>query len=538
MTPLEQAQFTDPLFLKKPETNRTENPIHHNFGKIIVQGQLSPEKYAGREPVHLTNFISRGNPLPDWYGDYYLNMLALHIVGKKEKVLTFKLPDGFKKYYVEVGIINNPDQIIEVVPQMPQKGALPNFAYPNGDLLKQLAQAKRRLDGTVLVSSLINEYVSSDAEGSGIKALEQPDSHTTNNKDLFRESGTPIDEQQNEEIRYNIFPGVIITDNASREEAMEMMLDKFKDAEHGVWLKLADGSGGDTVKYIEKLSPEAFEEARKYLRGEILKAYKMGELGILGEDAWPENSLSPLGSSLIIESDVRNHALLDPGTEPFPGAGGPIFLGSNFFITSADGSHESVGYYKQRTLEDGSFNGSQKHHPDEEIQQLIDEQTALVAQEAIKKGYFGPQGLDYFIITNPETKGPQVVLIERNGRPPISAYAEIAGRKLEINDWVNLNITFEKPIRSIKDFEKATGKLMFRNGEKKGVFPFAPRTIVGDSKILASPHMKVLILGTPQEQQEQIIELEKKGAILGIHGENFEKNLENVIEEKVIYSIQ
>jgi hypothetical protein len=498
-------------------------PIHQKFGRSIIESQRSPEKY-GNEPVLITNFVNRGNPLPDWYEDHYLNKLSVHMMGKGESALVFKLPKGFREYYAEVGTIENTDQIIEIAPQMPQNGEPINLSYPQGDLLiryKQLAAENKckRLDGGVLVASIIDQHVLDDAQDAGIITLEeQPHSHLTNDKNLFRRDGKSIDQPQIGEKQYSILPGLTIPERVSIEDAIKIIPEELKNAEDGVWVKLSSGSGGDTVKYIEKFSQKSFEEAVEYLRGEILKAHEMGDFGISGEDAWPNGRLSPPGSTLIVESDIKNHAE------------GQTFLGSNFFMTRSDGSHETYGYYEQRT-DNGSFNGSRKHHPDEETRRLIDEQTSLVAKQAITEGYFGPQGLDYFIFVNKETQKPQIVLIERNGRPPISAYAEIVGRKLGINNWVNLNITFPEPISSIEDFDKATGELMFKKGNKTGVFPLASRTIVGktDEQILASPHMKILILGTPEEQQEQIKKLEEKGAKLGTHGPK--------LGENVIYTI-
>lgn len=203
---------------------------------------------------------------------------------------------------------------------------------------------------------------------------------------------------------------------------------------------------------------------------------------------------------LILESDARNH-------------GEVLVNGNSQIVTYKDGVVRFVKHTKQRTDSTGGFLGSTVYSPDEETRALIeDEELKSVAPNA-EKGYYGVQGVDYFLVNQGGTK--TVYITEINARWNGSSYPTIIADKLGSDSWIstaavatNLKTGKHANMRTIEDFIKAVGRdLAFGNTQSGLVVPIMFRSYVSWSSAVYSPNISIQIIRNSTEHCDEIVQL-------------------------------
>lgn len=466
---------------------------HKGLGAIVVEDhplQLNSET----TPLVVANFVNPWNLLPDPYGDKYLSGLAIISAGKNETALTFQLLPGFENYLREIGVIDPTTTII----QASHNGGR-RYGFPHGDPLHRLHQEvgdstslrdPKTGNEYVLVPTLTHGKVAEQARKLGVHTLDQPDADVTNNKAILRDEAS----------RYGIplLPGIVVRDG----DRIGRIVKRYKDSQHGIWLKFPTGSGGDLVQPVERISRRNIRRGIKKVRDTVYEAIKQGDFGIEGKSFWPRHKIAPREFPLVIEEHAKN-------------LGEVLIIGSNHFSTLPQGE-EIYGYFKQITGPTGDFIGSERFEPEGEMRMQLDEVTRRVAQYNRDKGFFGVGGIDYFVIQRPDGK-MQTFVLESNARPIISTYPYIVGERLGINEWTNTNVTLDRPIRSFEDFVESVGPdLLYQKGATSGIVPMAFRTVIDINEgVIDSPHCKLVILGSEERRKEIMQRLEAKGITIG-----------------------
>lgn len=467
-----------------------QKEIQHGIGRHVVESH--PQYPDGAKPLVVVNFDNPWNLLSEPVGDDYLSGLAAISAGENEAALVFTLLPGLQEYYRKEGIVDPSTEIIEV----PHRGGK-KYGFPHGDPLEQ---AGRLLDGEelrepmtggpyVLVPTLTHDKVRSQAHAIGVRTLEQPPADQTNNKAKLREAAA----------RYDIplLPGRLI----HHGDNLWQVASELRRSSHGLWLKFPTGSGGDLVYRIPQPTEGELRRAVRAVRDTVHSAFEHGDLGMQGREFWPEHRIAPEDFPLVVEQDARN-------------IGEIVVLGSNHFTVSPDGVQVN-GYFRQITGIDGEFIGSEKFEPDGAIRAQIDDVTERTGRYCQDMGQYGVQGLDYFVIKLPDGS-LQTFVLELNGRPPISSYPDIIGKRVGINSWVNVNVTLPSAVSSLEDFAAIMGEDLYRKDATAGVVPMAFRTIVdSDEGVIASPHVKMVILGSDFEKEAIITRLQERGVKIG-----------------------
>lgn len=463
--------------------------IQHGIGAHVVESH--PQYPEGAKPLVVVNFDNPWNLLSEPVGDDYLSGLAALSAGKNEAALVFTMFTGLQTYYRQEGLVDPSTEIIEV----PHRGGK-KYGFPHGDPLEQIRQelngnelrdeAGRRY---VLVPTLAHDKVHEQARAIGVATLEQPHADRTNNKAELRAAAS--------DYGIPLLPGRLI----QHGDRLWKIAWEYRRSGHGLWLKFPTGSGGDLVYRVHQPTWGELRRAVRTVRETVHSAFEHGALGMHGEDFWPESRIAPEKFPLVVEEDARN-------------IGEVVVLGSNHFTVSPDGIQVN-GYFRQITGPDGEFIGSEKFHPDAEIKAQIDEVTRRTGVYCQDMGQFGVQGLDYFVVR--QNDGALVTyVLELNGRPPISSYPDIIGKRVGINSWKNVNVTLPTAVESMGDFSAIIGDDLYKRGSSAGIVPMAFRTIVdADDGTIASPHVKMVILGSEEDQQQIIQRLQVKGVKIG-----------------------
>lgn len=365
------------------------------------------------------------NLLPSPEGDAYLNFSAIPTLGDGETALTLTVQPGIIEYYRQAGIIPSSASVIEVNPSL---GTRKLFGYPFTDPVS-LLRTNLGFESGYFIATFPLESCKLVARRHGLETVQSYDVATLNDKAAFREAS--------QASGYSMLPGIVLN---SLEDLNRFSINKGAT----YWLKLAHGSGGDLVQRIENFTNEALGQAIKCIRASVANAYSSSEFKHSTlEDFWPHNSVLPIGSRLVLESDVS-------------ACGIPILNGSQNILLHHGGKFEIVDTFRQVTSPSGSYIGSQKITADDLSPQLtyaIRTQTNKIAAYAHSLGYRGLLGFDFFVTGTWDA--PEVFCIELNGRPTMSSVPALVAKKLPmLPEFLNVNIAAPSPILNYTDFRE------------------------------------------------------------------------------------
>lgn len=426
-------------------------------------------------------------PLPSPEGDSYLRQTAIAAVRPGEMVLCNMLIPGLLDYYQRVKLVPDKNQVVEIEPG--EKHGFPHSdplerLRSNGEVVANIYNDSR----LILTSTFSGDAISAQARRLGIDILDRPDSVITNDKALLRKNA--------EKYRIQMLPGVCIDDWESVDDAVE----KFGSLRHGVWLKAPGGSGGDLVYHIKKVTRDSLLAGRELIRNAVITAFSNGKFSASINDYWPKDRMAPIGSAIVIESDVRNHGEI-------------VANGSTQFVTHKSGKVEIIGHFKQMTSDEGEYLGNRPYKPNESDKKDILTQVRNVARLSLDEKYYGIQGVDWFIVKSANGRNVTYV-VERNARPTANTPPTIMADKLGIKEWINTNVYTDTPVRKIDDYIDIVGaNLAFGDPLKDGlVIPQAFRTTVTRRRVTPSPNFKILIAGKSSEHCDTIVqELKRRG---------------------------
>lgn len=429
-------------------------------------------------PVINVNYTgaNKNTSVPGPAADAYLNLTIVPALQDDEFALTLEMIPGLGRYYSDLGFLPTRARLIQI-PTVPQGSV--TYGYPATDAAaKLLPEHIARLPADARVVSTFHcEYVQRDLDRHGLRALERPPAHLVNNKASLR--GAANDNS------FDMLPGAVL----SSESDLHDVVSRFGNSAYGVWLKFPTGSGGDLVYHVAEVSEASLREGIATIRRSVHQSFVEGDFGMTGSQYWPEDRFAPEGLKLVAEADARNLGTLE-------------LNGSTQLVTTRSGGIYFKGHYRQETSALGEYQGnsplSVDNTHDASMHNLIWDQVKSVgAYNQKDNGYFGIQGVDWFLIRLPD--GTQrVYVVELNARPTANTPPQIMADKIGAAAWLNINATAPSIMTCAEDYIEIVGRgLAFGEASGEGlVVPQAFRSIVTrDNGILASDRVKLFIAG-------------------------------------------
>jgi len=447
--------------------------------KILISNSFMAGCYRGTEVVAIL-------PSPD--GDSYLGAMAIQTLAQGECALVLPLVEGLAQYYVDRGIIDDVNQIIEVNPAEIGEYVA---GYPDNDPLAALCHNGKcsRINGllgesVVYLAPFPSLESQHHAQVLGFHHPQPGYAALVNNKALFRELA----------CKYEIpIPhGCAILTEAD----IGMALDILGSSKSG-WMKLDRGSGGDlVVKLHAPVTMSTIIAAIGKLRGSFERALLHNRWNrAVVEEYWPADSILPVAGIITIEEDIQP-ADVDAGC---------------FLMNSHDGSFYVPSCFAKLMTAQGHYIGGSSYYPPQAVMDLLIEYLHRIRDMlAIEFRLFGFVGVD-FVVGHSNDGSPRITFYELNGRTPISGIAYLLARKLGYRYWNNVNLIFPKQLQSYRDIEDVVGDLL--DSSYNRIIPQALRTSCriepgGDRRILVpSSRGKFFIGGDSPDECEAMLHL-------------------------------
>lgn len=396
---------------------------------IVVQNFLPSLRESGGLPIQIDSE-------PD--DNKSTNHLAVPCLADNEIALTTTLPDGLVQYYIERGLLSSPDQVVSFNGDLNGKRAI---GFPHFDPVTLALKERPALGDGYFVSCFTSNFIREQAEELGLKPVQQSDSFLTNDKIGFGSFA--------EEYGFSVCPRVVLKHPGDLERAAT----RFKDTP--VWTKYSHAFGGDLlVKCDLPTTAVKIGAAVSRMFGSIEQATRVNDYrGVTLETLWPTGSLLPRCGGITVEQDAR---YIDGFTTP----GKILATGSNLMQVNSDGTTSIKGYFEQIIGPAGDFWGSCAFDPVERfgffMKYELERQFKGIGRYCQEElSLFGLVGVDFMIIERPDGQ-IRPVMIELNGRPPISACSHIVGtEKLKAPFWVSRYMWAPNDLTSAADFEQA-----------------------------------------------------------------------------------
>lgn len=516
---LAQASFTpalarrvhpDPQAPAKIETEQvhtSDSPLslghsvvaHNGFdpcnARTVVSHNFIPGlNHQGGLPIHL-------DPEPDY--NKASSLLALPCLHKNEDCLTFPPQPGLVDYYKDIGLLHPDHNRIHVV--WPDQERFRAGDYSSFEPLNMAHAQGLSFSDDYFVSAFTSPLIRENAVSIGLTPVQKSDSFDTNNKAAFRNAAT--------KYGFKVLPGVELHSLADVMLAVE----KFHNSP--TWIKFSHSFGGDLVIPLQApLTYEKLFNARQVIRNEVKKGLEFSGLENLTlAEFWPKNSFSPSWCSLLIEKDASC-------------CGDIMVNGSNVMTVAKDGSVSVLGYFKQLT-KNGMFQGSLAFDPAAEFGDIaksdLEEQfrrIGVYCAEELK--IHGVVGIDFMLLKsrNSQNARLQPVIIELNGRPPVSACSHIVADKIGATHWISRDVAAPFNLNTCSDFEDAVtvnGHNYARGNPEAGmVLPIMlnslyGKTELGEPIVLSSSRtVKILIAAKSQQACSEILtDLERENGL-------------------------
>ena len=448
---------------------------------------LKPEKFT-RFITH--SFSNKTQILPDPKGDSFSSSMGVFLAGNNDTVYLFTQPPGLSEW--RKNHLGSKVKLIEINPRL---GPNKERGYPYGSINEALfdnhtfvSKVKHLFKQPILITTFPDESICKQANKIGLRLIQYFNPKLANSKSIFH--------QLSSKFEYSTCPSYIVRTDNDIKSAVKA-LSKFK---RGVWVK-ADGSGGDTVNYLPKLTQNSLIIAINKIRKTIINSFEHGGF-TPGEKEKIINtdSLIP-NSGVVVESDVRNFGRI-------------IVNGSNFVLTGKSGKVELCGLYSQIT-KNGIFCGSRNLFDDEkfkrflilkkiskkQIVEMVRENAQSVGKAILSLNYFGIHGQDFFIVYTSK-KELKIFNTEINARIPNSGIAHMAAMKAEVNHFLMLNLKMKSgSCNTLKDFKKMVtiDSIDYLNNEPKegAIWPMAFKALwkkVKGKYILEEPSQLIRVV--------------------------------------------
>ena len=364
------------------------------------------------------------------------NHLAVPCLADNEVALTTTLPPGLLEYYVDRGLICSREQVVSFNGDLNTKRAI---GFPHFDPVSLAVKERPFLGDGFFVSAFTSNYIREQARELGLNPVQSSDSYLTNDKIGFGSFAGAYG--------FTCCPRVVLRVSAD----VEIACAQFRNTP--VWVKYSHAFGGDLLVPVEvPATPEKVWKAVRRMFEAVRHATLVNDYkGSTLETLWPHDSLLPRCGGISIEQDAR---YIDGFSTP----GRVLSTGSNLMQVNSNGVTEIKGYFEQIIGPVGDFWGSSAFDPEKRfgsfMKQELDRQfkaIGLYCQEQLN--LFGLVGVDFMIIERPDGV-IRPVIIELNGRPPISACSYIVGtEKLKAPFWVSRYMSAPRDLESAQDFE-------------------------------------------------------------------------------------
>jgi hypothetical protein len=467
----------------------------------FIPGMTTDQRFGDRPvPVQV-------DPLPN--DNKSTNHLAVPSLQDGEIAITTTLAPGLEEYYRTRGLIPDTAKIISFDGEAGASYA--RTGYPHFDPLSLAERQGYRFDGEYFVSAFTSEAMREQAMRLGLRPIQMSDSSLTNDKVDFN--------LKSSQYGYRCSPATIIRN----EDDIRTALDANRGAP--VWIKFSRSFGGDLLQQAAAgATVDDIKQQLCKMRRSFELAASSNDYGrITTEDLWPESSLVPAYGGVLIERDAR---YLDR-----TGVQGDVLVnGSNLMQVTADGQCVVKAMFRQLVGKNGDFLGSTSFDPVAELGSAVSEelhrQFQLIGEycrEELK--LYGLVGVDFMVVEGADGR-IRVVMIELNGRPPLSACSYIMGsEKLRAPFWMNKAVWAPNAIASAADFEALTfdgTKYLSRTSVEEGaIIPMYIASVFRTSRsgikelVIPKTWMQVLVAGEDQAHCESLL------AVLARNGVKF-----------------
>ncbi len=433
-----QSNCTDPLNLSSETlAEKSAHPISLGNSVAICHGASSNDATIVVTQNFLPPLRDKGGLHVQVDGDctesFPLNFLAIPCAGSGEVPLTLTPQPGLLEYFHDIELIAPDQETLHVSP-----GANSRTTYPSHDPLSLVSSSHSfpsHLRGASFVSAFTSNFVRAQAEALGLNTPQTSDSFQTNDKRAFREAAS--------RFGFSVAAGLEL----HSWNDVQVACSTFQDTP--VWMKFSHAFGGSNLltRIESPLTAEKLISARDMIRGTAQKAATKSQAGLsVMNRVWPDSSFGPSEYALVLEQDLGM-------------LGEIVAIGSNLMTIANDGSHKTQAHFRQMISPTGEFLGSMIFSPKNElgteIAAELEIQFGRIARYASEElSLFGIVGVDFMIIKSHEDDKLRAVMIELNGRPPISACSYIVGtQKLQAPAWISQYMWSPRPLNTVEDFE-------------------------------------------------------------------------------------
>jgi hypothetical protein len=355
------------------------------------------------------SFLGERQIVPHAAGDSFSASIGLFLAGPGDTVGLFVQPPGVLAWHTATHLAARVDALETAFPLSTHEpdgyaGAI-NRCLLNSSLLRAHVNILPR--PPALITTFPDPSTRNRAASLGIAMPQRADASPVNDKVYFRERA--------EVDGFEVCPGLIMRDSSDLRHAVRL-LGRHR---YGVWVK-SDGSGGDTVVHVPRLTRGSLALAVQEILSRISEAQSRGACQSLLD---PTTGFPPGG--LVVEADVR-------------ALGDVIGNISSTVYTSHRGEIDLRGLYLQHTIE-GRWRGSTGLVFDDEVARLLRVTSAqwttlraciqrncqAVGRAALAARYYGLHGQDFFIVRTASGEH-RIVNTEINGRISTSGIAHAA----------------------------------------------------------------------------------------------------------------
>ena len=455
---------------------------------VVVQNFLPSLRSKGGFPIQIDSE-------PD--DNKSTNHLAVPCLGDNEIALTTTLPPGLLRYYEERGLISSADQVVSFNGDLGRKRGV---GFPHFDPVTLALKEGCDLGSGYFASAFTSDYIREQASDLGLLPVQQSDSFLTNDKVGF---GTfaPV-------YGYSCCPRVVLKSSSD----IDLAIERFAHAP--VWVKYSHAFGGDLLMKVDApLTSEKLLGAIQRMYRSVKHAAEVNDYsGASVEDLWPQGSLLPRCGGISVDLDAR---YIDGFTTP----GKVLAVGSNLMQINSDHSSNIEAYFEQIIGPAGDFWGSCAFDPARKfgpfIKAELDRQFKAIAKYACEQlNLFGIVGVDFMIIERADGH-IRPVMIELNGRPPLSACSHIVGtEKLKAPFWISRYMWAPHDLRSAADFEAAVtvdGTNYARTSTDEGaVIPMYLASVTQEDRrgnasvVIAKNWAQILVAGNTKKDCDEI----------------------------------
>lgn len=456
---------------------------------VVLQNFIPSLREPGGMPLQIA-------PEPDY--DKCTNHLSVPSLGPNEVALTTPLPEGLIEYYMDRGLLSSGDKVVSV---SVDDSSLACRGFPHFDPLSLAVSEKTDLGKGFFVSAFTSRFVRSQAEQLGLTPVQMSDSFITNDKVGFG--------MWAEYFGYTPCPRVVVKSVSDVERAAQ----QFKNSP--VWVKFSHAFGGDLLFKCEPpLRPTEILGCIERMYKAVSIASQVNQYGGVSlDELWPPGDVAPRCGGIVIEQDARYM-----GSRTSPGT--ILCTGSNLMEVRNDGSSIVRGYFEQIMGPAGEFLGSAAFDPMERfgpsMKGELDRQFDAIGRYCDEKLQLrGLVGVDFMIIED-SNGDVRPVMVELNGRPPVSAFSHIVGtQKLKAPYWISRYVWAHNYVESASDFEElvTVGRTNYaRSSWMTGaVIPMCLSTVSthgshGKNRVVSpSERAQVLVVGESKSHCEEIL---------------------------------